>query len=108
MNAMLEAVLAQHRLVTKTQCGAISIPVVHHHGAESDKRPGPLRTLTCTEDVGHGGLHRDGICCWSFQRYEDWQVVDRKPRTFDVCSDGGMWPCDTVKALQSAAALLEA
>ena len=103
MSTMLEAVLAQHRLVTSTQCGAISIPVMHHHGTETDKNPGPLRSLTCTNDVGHEGLHKDAICCWKFDTFEDWQVIDRKPRTFDACSDGGMWPCDTVKAMQEAA-----
>src|ERR1044072_3346814 len=102
MSTMMDAVLKLHKLKTYTQCGAISMPVVHHHGAESDYRPGPKRQLTCTEDVGHDGPHRDAICCYKFQTFEDWQVVDRRPRTFDVCAEGGMWPCDTVKALQEA------
>lgn len=101
VTAMLGAVLALHRLKTHTQCGAISMPLVHHHGSESDNRPGPLRSLTCTEDAGHEGLHRDAICCYRFQNFEDWQVVDRRPRTFDVCSEGGMWPCETVQTIQS-------
>lgn len=101
---MLNAVLKQHVLVTHTQCGAISIPLVHHHGGESDFQPGPLRTLTCTMDDGHDGPHRDAICCYKFQTFSDWQVVDRKPRTFDACSDGGFWPCPTIKAIQEAAA----
>lgn len=96
------AVLDLHRLVTRTQCGAISIPLTHHHGAETDARPGPARSLTCTEEVGHEGLHRDCICCWHFQTFADWQVVDRKPRTFDVCTAGGMWPCETIKVIQEA------
>lgn len=100
--AAIEAVLALHVLKTSTQCGAISMPVVHHHGAESDHRPGPKRSLTCTEKAGHDSLHRDTICCYKFQTFEDWQVVDRKPRTFDVCSHGGFWPCDTIKAIQEA------
>lgn len=103
-DGLLAAVLAQHRLVTKTQCGAVSVPLVHRHGSESDARPGPLRVLTCSEPDGHDGLHRDCLCCYSFQTFEDWQVADRRPRTFDVCSDGGLWPCDTVLALQEAAA----
>lgn len=104
MSAMLDAVLAQHRLVTKTQCGALSIPLVHHHGVENDRRPGPKRVLRCTEEAGHEGLHKDAICCWSFQTFEDWQVEDRKPRTFDACSCGEMWPCKTIKAMQEATA----
>lgn len=100
MTDSLEAVLNLHRLVTHTQCGAISLPVVHHHGTESDHRPGPKRPLRCTEEAGHEGLHRDAICCYKFQTFEDWQVVDRKPRTFDTCSNCGMWPCSTIKAIQ--------
>ena len=99
----IDAVLEVHRLQTKTACGARSIPLVHHHGGESDKRPGPLRTLRCTEDAGHEGLHKDCICCYSFQTFEDWQVAERKPTTFDTCSAGGFWPCDTIKAIQGAA-----
>ena len=102
MNAAIEAVLALHRLQTSTQCGAISMPLIHHHGGETDGRPGPLRKLTCTEPAGHEGLHRDCICCYSFQKFEDWQVIDRKPRTFDTCSAGGLWPCETIKAIQEA------
>ena len=98
----LDAVLALHCMETHTQCGAISMPLVHHHGSESDNRPGPLRSLTCTQEAGHEGLHKDAICCWNFQTFEDWQVVDRKPRTFDTCTAGGFWPCDTIKAIQSA------
>jgi hypothetical protein len=107
IEALLGAVLDQHRLQTSTQCGAISIPVVHHHGPETDNRPGPKRSLACSEDVGHDGLHRDCICCYRFQTFEDWQVVDRKPRTFDGCSSPsclGFWPCDTIKAIQEASA----
>lgn len=98
----LDVVLALHRLVAKTQCGAISIPVVHHHGAENDRRPGPRRVLTCTNDAGHAGLHKDAVCCYSFQTFEDWQVADRKPRTCDACSCGTEWPCSTILAIQEA------
>lgn len=107
MDAMT-AVLDLHRLKTKTQCGAISMPLVHHHGAESDRRPGKLKQLRCTEPAGHEGLHKDCICCWNFQTFEDWQVVDRKPITFDACASSsctGFWPCDTIKAVQQAVAL---
>lgn len=99
-DTLLLAMLSVHRLATKTQCGAISTPLVHHHGPESDLRPGPLRKLFCTEDAGHEGLHRDAICCYNFQTFEDWQVVDRSPRTFDTCTCGGSWPCDTIQAIQ--------
>lgn len=102
-NEILEAVLALHRLETHTQCGAISMPLVHHHGMESDKRPGSLKTLTCTEQAGHDGLHKDCICCYQFQTFEDWQVTERRPRTFDMCSAGGTWPCETITALQAVA-----
>lgn len=98
----LDAVLALHRMETSTQCGAISIPLVHHHGSENDHRPGALKRLTCTEPAGHAGLHKDCICCYKFQTFEDWQVADRRPRTFDRCTEGGMWPCDTIKAIQEA------
>ena len=104
----LDAVLALHRLRTKTQCGAISMPVVHHHGAESDRNPGPLKQLFCTQDAGHDGLHKDCICCYKFQTFEDWQVVARKPRTFDVCTEGGFWPCDTIKAIQATVTAADA
>lgn len=100
---LLGAVLNQHRLVAKTLCGARSIPLVHHHAGESDKRPGPLRLLRCTNVAGHDGLHKDAICCYSFQTFEDWQVTDRTPpSTFDACSCGTMWPCPTISALQEA------
>jgi hypothetical protein len=99
----LRAVLAMHRLNAHTQCGAISIPVVHHHGAESDGHPGPLRSLRCTKPAGHDGPHRDCVCCYRFQTFEDWQVVRREPYALDGCTASsclGFWPCDTIKAIQ--------
>lgn len=101
----LRAVLDLHQRQSKTICGAVSMPVVHHHGAESDRFPGPLRTLTCSNEDGHEGDHKDAVCCYSFQTFEDWQVVDRKPRTWDTCSNPGcsFWPCATVTAIQKAA-----
>ena len=107
--AFLAAMLAEHRLVTSTQCGAISIPLVHHHADETDRRPGPLRTLFCTEPVGHGDPdtptptpHKDTICCWHFQTFEDWQVASRSPRTYDACTCGQMWPGPTSASIQRA------
>lgn len=101
MNTALDRVLDLHRLVTDTRCGAISMPLIHHHGTETDSRPGPKRSLTCTKVPGHEGVHRDCICCYRFQTFEDWQVVGRKPRTFDVCSQcRDLWPCATIKAIQ--------
>ena len=98
--ALLDAVLDQHRLVAKTKCGARSIPIVHHHGEESDRRPGPKRRMRCTEDAGHEGLHKDAICCYNFETFEGWQVAERKPTTFDSCTCGRMWPCPTIEAVQ--------
>lgn len=100
---MLDAVLSLHTMGRKTQCGAISIPLVHHHGYENDARPGPRRILRCTEDADHKGLHRDAVCCYNFQTFEDWKVADREPRVFDFCScGGGFWPCPTIMAVQDA------
>lgn len=100
---ILSAIFAQHAMESTTQCGAVSIPVVHHHGSENDKRPGPKRVLHCTEPVGHEGDHKDAICCWHFQKFADWQVESRNPRAHDLCCSCHVeWPCPTVRAIQDA------
>ena len=100
---LLRGVLDQHRLVARTRCGAISIPVVHHHGTESEAHPGPKRSLTCSEWAGHDGPHRDAICCYRFQTFEDWQVTQRQPSAYAACTCGTVWPCPTIEAIQEAA-----
>lgn len=101
MSALLDAVLAQHRLIAKTRCGAFSIPVIHRHSSES-ATAGALRVLRCSQNAGHDGPHKDAVCCYNFQEFQDWQVRGRRPGTFDSCSCGQSWPCDTIIALQAA------
>jgi hypothetical protein len=100
---VIDAVLAVHQMRVSVQCGARSIPIVHHHGIERDSKPGPLRVMRCTEKVGHEGLHKDAICCWNFQRFADWQVAEVKPVAHPVCEDCHTgFPCATIRAIQEA------
>lgn len=100
---LLAAITETHRRVGRTICGARSIPLVHHHGTESDHNPGPLRRLRCTQEDHHEGPHQDAICCWHFQTFEDWQVESREPHEHDTCeSCQRSWPCPTIEAIQEA------
>ena len=102
-DSLRKAVLAEHPLVLRFICGARSIHIVHHHGSETDKRPGPRRQVRCTEDAGHEGKHKDAICCWNFETFEDWQVDHFEPTADARCgSCGENYPCKTVRAVQYA------
>lgn len=98
--AQIAAVKALHlRDTGERECGARHVATVKHsNGSVSARR------LLCTEKVdSHGPHHRDALCCYTFHQFD--QVEAYEPRNMDRCAhDGQTWPCQTIRAIESAQA----
>lgn len=84
----------EHQLVDEWGCGARSRIMPHRHSSHrwEDK------SMKCTLEAGHDGLHRDAICCWHFESFSEvdhFEPIDRR-----ACTCGQRWEsCSLVQAI---------
>lgn len=100
-SAVMDAAFKDHGLLDRWSCGAYTAPTVNRHAFSNAVKAEEMR---CTEDQGHEGLHRDGMCCWRTHEFTNAEVVGYRPKDRRRCRCGKPWEeCEVGQAVEQLA-----